>query len=689
MVLSTILHILALLTMLCPLLEEKGNYLFGEDGEVANRSSALAELLPYSPPDSCIALKSEQVKYLGRGRYSVTRTIVNKSNRETEFNDVLKVRDMFKASNYTIPCVNYNGNDYDGGVVIYNGLNLGMIKVPTGIDVDGEPWVFSYQRTGVPSCTLSENESLGLAVFAANDSNSSLVSSCAFEMDNEGHFIHVIVRPVVESPYTYESKGIFGPKYVEKITLKPGECFTSTSYVCVCPPKYPNYAIISLIEHAFELLDTNLEISMDDEQVWGLAQRYIRSLLYNYQGKWLTATNRKQRMFAAQHRGHLSREEMAEMQKWEYWTDVATFLPGFEIGWAGHNFMNGRMLAIQALKDGDEELLKKAIGIFDAFIEKQGRNGMLLVRYNLYFQKGLLRKSTADVCNLGWGAQESLRMYKLLKEHGIDKPELISFSRRICDFFIHKWNANYGFGKSWKLNGRPVQTKGSIGGFMIPAMLELYELTGESKYLEMAEKACDFYYTRDLDRFICTAGAIDCNCIDKETSYPFLQASLMLYKITHNVKYLERAEKAAAYFCSWMFYFDPIYEAHTDFAKYNYHATGGTSVSAEHHVIDPWGGIMAPDLYELSKLSGNPIWDRLGRIMWANALQGITTKLGDFYHDSQRPIGSQNEAFFQARFNKYRPTIEAGYFNDLLVAWPQSYRLWTLERMHNIGERLK
>lgn len=666
-----------------------GGYYFGPVGPVSEASSAVAELLPYQAPDPALTLADESVRYLGEGAYSITRIIVNKGADTVSFNDVLKVRDLFMAGRFTIPCVNYDGNDFDGGNVLYNGFQLGAVKVPTGIRCEGQTWLYSYQRTGIPSCTLTENAETGLALFASAVSSESLVSSCGLEQDEEGRYVHLIVRPVVEAPYTYEAKGVFGPRYDEKIILAPGEHFTATSYLCVCPPKFENYGSISLLEQAARLLNPQLEICMDDEEAWALAQRYVRSLLYLYNGHWLTATNRKQRMFSVQHKVLISREEMARMQRWEYWTDIATFLPGFELGWAGHNFMNGRMMAVQALKTGDDELLEKAVGIFDAWVKTQRKNGLLFVRFQQNDEKGAEKKYFPDVCNLGWGAQEAVRMYRLLGEYAIDKPEYLEFARRLCEFFIQNWNDDYGFGKSWKLNGKPAQSKGSIGGFLIPAMLEMYEVTADQKYFDMAVKASDFYYTRDLDRFVCTAGAIDCNCVDKETAYPFLQSSLQLYRLTKDEKYLVRAEKAAAYFASWMFFYDPVYGPETDFSRYNWHATGGTAVSAEHHTIDAWGGIMAPDLYVLSELTGNPLWYRFGCLMWANAVQGITRKLGDFVHDTQRPIGAQNEAFSQARYSKYRPDITPGYWNDLLVVWPQSYRLWTLDRMHKMGVRLR
>ena len=98
---------------------------------------------------------------------------------------------------------------------------------------------------------------------------------------------------------------------------------------------------------------------------------------------------------------------------------------------------------------------------------------------------------------------------------------------------------------------------------------------------------------------------------------------------------------------------------------------------------------MAPDLVELACLTGNDNWKRIAHLMWANAQQGITTEIGQIIRGKQRPIGSQNEGFFQARYTKYRPVIEAGYWNDILAPWPSAFRMWSVERMHEAGRRFK
>jgi len=506
------------------------------------------------------------------------------------------------------------------------------------------------------------------------------------------------VRPVVEAPLTYTAKGEFGPRHESAVELAPGERFTATSFVCVCRPRWPNYAFAALAGRALRLLRPRLEPCMDDAEAFDLGVRFARSLLYPYKGRWLVCEHVVNRMAHDCSAMRISRAEMAERMKWEYWTDLGTWCETFEVGWAGQNFLNARMLALRALGFAaaapasggpaaeppplpDPDLLEKAVGVFDAFVATQRPNGLLPRCYNDNFLEGALERRPTDACNMGWAAAEAVRMARLLRAHGIDRPEYVDFARRICGFFADHWSDEWGFGKRWRVDGTPLERDGTIGGFLLPALTELCDETGERRWLDAALRASDFYFARDLDRFLCTAGAIDCQCIDKETAWPFVFGSLALYRATGDRKHLERAEKAAWYFLSWMFFFDTVAEPGSDFAKYGYRTSGGTAVSLEHQCIDPWGAIIVPDLMELADATGNGDFRTFARLLWANALQGITRRLGDFFHDRQRPIGSQNEGFFQARYNKYRPVVEPGYFNDVLAPWPGAFRMWTVARL--------
>ena len=615
----------------------------------------------------------DDVKYIGEGKYKITREIKNTSLSPVEYADILSVRDTRPSERYLIPCILYNGNEH------------GSSNTPKSLTVDGEAWEFAYDRTGIPSCTLTEADGWGVALFASSEDSASLVSSCSLIPEEDG-YIHRIIRPVVEAPYSYTSKNIMTARYDTYSTIGAGEYVRSASYLCILTPEIKNYAAAQLIDRALELLSPKHEPCLGSDEVFSLGQAFSRALLYDYRGQKMIITHYAQRLFRYQHMVKITLEEMAEMMRDPYYTELGAFDERFEMGWADQGLLNARMLAYDAIEKKDEEQLQTAIGIFDAFCATQRENGLCFTLSEQNFDPEAEKTATPDACNLGWGACEMIRMYRLLRSVGIDKAEYVRFARRVCDFFIDAYTDEYGYGKSYYMDGTPAQTLGSIGGFMIVAMLECYDETGEKKYLDSALCAHDFYYKRDLGQFVCTAGALDCTSIDKETAYPFVTSSLMLYDVTGEEKYITRAEMAAYYFTSWMFFYEVLYENGSEFTEYGYHTTGGTAISAEHHAIDAWGSVIVPELCRLAALTGKDSWTRIARLMWAGSIQGMTLREGHLIHGMQRPIGSHNEGFFQARWTKYRPTPEErGHFNDCLSAWCGAYRMHTITRLKDMG----
>lgn len=611
---------------------------------------------------------TDTVSDLGGGLFRIDRTLENVGVGTLCFKDILEIRTAFVPTKYLIPCVNYNGNP---------GCKA---HTPMGLERDGEPWVFAYDRTGIPACTLTEDKQLGAALFASDCDAASLRASCSMFANADGSMTQRILRPVTEAPYTYSGKDILTERYDEYLTLAPGARFASTSYAFACVPMYENYAAANLLDCAADVFDLACTPCLTPEETWKLGIDYAKALLYEYEGHTLIITHFASRLFRSQHGAALTPEEMERRMKDPYYTELGRFDERFEMGWADQGLLNARMLAVDAVRRGDRALLDTAIGIFDAWAEKQQENGLLYSQFQQYYVKETYDFAVPDVCNFGWGAAEMARMYTFLAENGIDKPAYKQFAVRLCDFFVAHFSPKYGFGKSWTLDGACVMENGSIGGFMLTGLMETYRITGDRRYLELAARGSDFYFARDLDRFVCSAGALDCQSIDKETAYPFITSSLMLYEDTKDTKYLDRAKKAAYYFLSWAFHYDVLYGADSEFTAYGYHTKGGTAISTEHHAIDAWGAAAVPALLRLAKYTGDDRFAKRAHALWANAVQGITSTAQMRIHGTVRPLGSQNEGFFQCRWTKYRPTCEErGHYNDCLCAWAGAYRMMALD----------
>lgn len=161
---------------------------------------------------------------------------------------------------------------------------------------------------------------------------------------------------------------------------------------------------------------------------------------------------------------------------------------------------------------------------------------------------------------------------------------------------------------------------------------------------------------------------------------------MALYEATKKPEYLEYTILAAEYFCSWMYYFDVPCVAESDFAQYGYRSTGGTSVSTQHHHIDPWGVLMVPFLMKLARCTGDEKWRQRAKALWFGGTQAIAREDGYVMHGLARMAGSANEAYLQSRWNWKCEAAEPGTFNDWLVAWPGAFRLFTITELEKLDE---
>ncbi len=572
--------------------------------------------------------------------FYVHRTWKNISAETLRFQTVFRVRPCYATERYLIPCVNVNGNVFGNG------------GEPKGLERDGKKWIFAYDREALPACTLTENRDFACGLFASAESDESLKSSCSIWKDGDNWY-QEILHPVIEAPLTYSDRDRYSPEYQTYITLEPGETFESGMYLSVSRPKWENYGVCAMLDSALEIFGDNSDLAVPERRdLWDHSITFAKSLITDYDGK----------------KGFIIGFVPDGNGGFVYRGDRC-----FELAWCGQNILFCRMLVEDYIRFGHEDSLAAALEILDTRAEYCTANtGLLASQLRDYTN---LEAAAADTCNMGYGAYEYLRVYDTLRGIGIDKPAYLAAGKGFCDFFCEHYSPEYGFGKLWRLDGTCLDQGGTIGGFVIPALTKMFELSGDQKYLETAERAMNFYVRRDLDKFCCTAGALDTCCVDKETSFPLIISGIRLYHLTGNELYKEYAEKAAYYFTSWMFHYQPVYEPDTEVIRYNVCAKGLTSVSAQHHHLDMYAGIIIPYLRELAEITGDDRWMVRANMMWRAVQQFI----GDgelVIHDVVRPVGSQNEALFHCRWGF--GTDRRGALNDWLVAWPCAFRLSVL-----------
>ena len=195
------------------------------------------------------------------GIFVFTRTWKNLADRERKIQTVFEIRTLYPVEHYVIPCVLYNGNPWGKGLE------------PKGLAYEGKPWVFSYDRESIPSCTLAENGDVYTALFASPKDPVSLVSACSLEREESGAMRQRIFHPVKEEPLTYCARDKYAPPSESYITLAPGESFTVTVYAAVGKPEWNNFGMAALLPHTRMEMTPEYQVLVDDMPCENLAQR--------------------------------------------------------------------------------------------------------------------------------------------------------------------------------------------------------------------------------------------------------------------------------------------------------------------------------------------------------------------------------------------------------------------------------
>lgn len=590
------------------------------------------------------------------GVYKIARKWTNVSEIPSISQFIFKANAHYCPTFHMIPCVSYNGNIASDG------------DEPKGLTHKNKPWIIPYDRIGLPSASFSENEEHSVGLFSDPFCDSSMRSSCSMEKQGDT-FSHILFWPKIEKPVSYKAKDKFSTATQEFITLQPQESFEASFYLIVDDVEVSPYGWTKSYDFIIDTIHPRPSENFYEEDTWNLSLDFVKNCLYEHKD------NKSLTNIGLLPNGRHDVKASATT-KWE-----CRKRGKYEIGWCGQNVLFANALIEDYLKSESTSSLEYARQILSTWVKGED-NGLPLFAANKFDDNMELNASAncVDTCNLGWGAWQLLECYDKLQQIGIHDYQILRMAAKVCDFFVEKIQRDIIPGRLWTLDGKCLDESGTIGVFILLPLIKIYNLDCGSAYLEAAEKIFKYYSKKYLDNMVCTAGALDTNCIDKETCWPLLKAGLDLYKITNNDIYLTQAKKAGYYLLSWMFHYDVKTPVDSDFNRYGYKTTGATSVSTQHHHLDPWGAAISYDWYRLGVMTNDERWKKRALLTWENALLCISD--GSYkVHGSVRPKGSQNEAYFQSTWhfdlNEKNPE---GLMNDWLVSWPCAFRLLTMMR---------
>ncbi len=183
-----------------------------------------------------------------------------------------------------------------------------------------------------------------------------------------------------------------------------------------------------------------------------------------------------------------------------------------------------------------------------------------------------------------------LRLYIYEKEHGREHTSWKEAILNYADFLLRTQEEDGGWYRAYDLGGKPIlepklwfggtiYEQKSSTGTSISFLTELYQLTGEKKYLDAAYKAGLFVKEYIIDRVRFNGGVHDSiyakgQLIDNESILYPMFGMLSLYEATKESIFLEGASKAAHFYASWVCLWNVPLPSDSTLGKYGFNSIG-------------------------------------------------------------------------------------------------------------------
>ncbi len=594
----------------------------------------------------------DRFERIGPRLFRIRRTWFNLSTKEQRMVLSCELNRPGEIAFFMVPGVTYNGNRR-WPRARFQGLAAPMSPLETSESISRNQWIFPGDWSSLPACSITEGEGLVVGLFA--EPKDAGESACSLESQGPG-MVQRLWWPRQQQPYQITGSGRCVQAPWENEFLWPGDSCQRVFYVVAGQVVATRLGYAVVLDEAWKQFDHAVPIRFDAKKVWELGIRYAKESLW-------TETDRFTGFFFSLE----PKDGMFVQTSWPW---------RFEIGFVGQAAALGAFMIQDFLWHEDDDSWRRGKAALD-FWAKNGRfpSGLFYTRYDDKLAwKEDPRLSTR---NLGDGAYFYLLAAELAEKAGRPQPLWKETGLDVCNFFCRNMLADGKFGKYWKASGLLDESPGTIGCFLLPALIKAYRMTREKLYLTRAQRAFRSYADDDLDAVCLTGGAIDADTIDKETGLPLLTAGLDLHDITGDPYYLEMAKKAAYYLASWQYHYSIDFPKGTPAADLNYDAFGGTSVAVGGGGADQGGAIIALGWLRLHKVTGDDIWRRRALATWGHTTTGIsdgTLKL----NGKLLPAGAQYEGFVHSQ-GRRGYSSRLGYGTEWLCAWCTAFRLWTIQ----------
>jgi hypothetical protein len=319
------------------------------------------------------------------------------------------------------------------------------------------------------------------------------------------------------------------------------------------------------------------------------------------------------------------------------WTDVFTGQPGrlqnsFSIGFVGRNLEVGYVLLRAAGQHGQPCWDKLGRELIDFWVHADGADrGLCHTEWDrdrrrwvdsgfqgVVYLRDQSEARTAVLAAIRW----------LRSQGQHTEPSWLDWCVSYGRWLIESASPDGALGRSYRLDGTPVDTSGNDGIHAATFLVRLAEVTGEEQYLGMAERVADFYWNTYHSAGTFTGGTLDNpNCYDREAASLAMEAYLALHSATGKPRWLEAARLAADFCETWVVGWDvPMHAdgaASQPFFDRSAWSTGLALITLGFSAVDTYLARHAGDFLALASLTGDEHYREVGELLLHNTKQMV------------------------------------------------------------------
>ncbi len=314
--------------------------------------------------------------------------------------------------------------------------------------------------------------------------------------------------------------------------------------------------------------------------------------------------------------------------------DMDIYFGHLQLGWNGVPVYTHANL-LQKSDPQYEENVRRAARTFDSINYMQGASGLfngIMMRGEILgdnFRDCRTERDVAMIRRTALTVYFSLQCFDLMKAEGrgdFVKPEWEEMCRKAADGLVDLWNRYGEFGQLVKAESGEIHTPNSTqGALCMGALAYASKYFNEAKYLETAEAAGRYYYDRDLSKGYVGGGPGEIlQAPDSESSAELAESFVALYELTGDVRWLENARSAAAYFSSWVVSYNYRFPEESGMYKCGIKPAGSVWASVQNEHSAPGIYVLSGDfLLKLYRATGDTRYIELLKDIVHNVVQYV------------------------------------------------------------------